>query len=330
MNMGFNNITYLLPLAFNLLAKTELERINPVLGFALLTHTTYSDDILMVEGTLPVVHCNEFLGLHFNLGTALQYKVHKMEGTIRSNQFSLFSIPPTACEYKVTKGRYRSFSIHFPIAYLQLLEMHFPLQLVNLLKDSGLKIPAAASMTPTNCTPEIIRIIRNILYCTGFKDVSRDAYLNSIVFDLLLNCLEFLKKSLHELPFVKKAARLPEGDVRKIVEAHAYLKEHLQDHFSPDLLAGRVDLDLYKLRKGFKAHYKTTMMDFLIEERMTKARNLLSNSKIPIKEIAFSVGYERPSLFTSFFTKKYGYPPSTLRSKPPEDSGGEKIEVLVK
>jgi AraC family transcriptional regulator, transcriptional activator of the genes for pyochelin and ferripyochelin receptors len=321
MNMGFNNITYLLPLAFNLLAKTELERINPALGFALLSHTTYADDVLMVEGTLPVVHCNEFLGLHFNLGTALHYKVHKMEGTIKANQFSLFSIPPTECEYKVSKGRYRSFSIHFPIAYLQLLEMHFPLQLVNLLKDSGLKIPAAASMTPTNCTPEIIRIIRNILYCTGFKDVSRDAYLNSIVFDLLLNCLEFLNKCLHEPPFVKKAARFPEGDVLKIVEAHEYLKEHLQDSFSPNLLAERVDLDLYKLRKGFKTHYKTTMMDYLMEERMAKARDLLSNSKIPIKEIAFSVGYERPSLFTSFFTKKYGYPPSTLRIRTVEDSG---------
>jgi AraC-like DNA-binding protein len=324
MNMGFNNITYLLPLAFNLLAKTELERTNPVLGFALLSHTTYSDDVVPAEGTLSAVHCNEFLGLHFNLGTPVHYKIHTVEGTIRANQFSLFSIPSSDCEYKVNKGQYRSFSIHFPSAYLQLLEMHFPLQLTNLLKDAALKVPAAARITPTNCTPEIIRIIRNILYCTGFKDVSRDAYLNSIVFDLLLNCLEFLNKNLHEQPFVKKAPRLPEGDVQKIVEAYNYLREHLQDPFSPDLLAERLDLDLYKLRKGFKTHYKTTMMDFLIEERMTKARDLLSNSKIPIKEIAFSVGYERPSLFTSFFTKKYGYPPSTLRIRSEGDSGERK------
>jgi two-component system response regulator YesN len=58
--------------------------------------------------------------------------------------------------------------------------------------------------------------------------------------------------------------------------------------------------------QGFKA--------FLLAARMTKARNMLRDRTLRIKEVAAAVGYANVSNFIRDFTKHYGESPSRSRS----------------
>ena len=63
------------------------------------------------------------------------------------------------------------------------------------------------------------------------------------------------------------------------------------------------------LRKLFAKKLGTTPFSFVTKTRMTRARNLLKE-KIPVKEIALSVGYTDIYQFSRAYKKHFGYPPS--------------------
>ena len=63
------------------------------------------------------------------------------------------------------------------------------------------------------------------------------------------------------------------------------------------------------LRKLFNQKLNTTPFRFLTEIRMTRARSL-ARERIPIKEIATSVGFSDIYQFSRAYKRYYGYPPS--------------------
>jgi AraC-like DNA-binding protein len=69
-----------------------------------------------------------------------------------------------------------------------------------------------------------------------------------------------------------------------------------------------------KIRKEFKIHYQKTIMDYISELRMLKAKKLIINKDLMIKEIAIDCGYEYVQNFTRAFKKKFGVSPEKLRT----------------
>lgn len=54
-------------------------------------------------------------------------------------------------------------------------------------------------------------------------------------------------------------------------------------------------------------------INYLIDVRFSKAKNLLINSNLSIAEIAYTVGYNNPAHFTKLFMKRIGYSPNDYR-----------------
>ena len=67
------------------------------------------------------------------------------------------------------------------------------------------------------------------------------------------------------------------------------------------------------LSKLVKNNTGKTFKDLLQEKRMSEAEKLISNTKIPITEIIFSVGYENTNFFYKMFTEKFGCTPKEYR-----------------
>ncbi|MGV8095246.1 MAG: helix-turn-helix domain-containing protein [Mangrovibacterium sp.] len=67
-------------------------------------------------------------------------------------------------------------------------------------------------------------------------------------------------------------------------------------------------------RKLFKKYMESTPHDYCNNLRISKAVELLSNRRIPIKEIAYSVGYSTPQYFCRAFKKAYGLTPQKYRN----------------
>jgi AraC-like DNA-binding protein len=299
--MDYNTLIYYLPLAFDGLGKGNVAEQAKHYGSAMLAHSHRSFEIAT---TVRNVHIQKFLGLHFNLGTRMTYKTSDLSGSIRTNYYNLISSPEADYDYSVEKGSYQSFSIHFTLAYLEPLQEYFPVLEAFLKKAQDKKITVAIGRHLL-CTTEMNHHIHNILHnqCEG---AVRNAYLNIKVFDVLLCCLEAITQNLAHGPAAKTV-------LLKIQDVHGYLLLHLQDRFSASFLADKVGLDKNSLRKGFKDLYKMTMLDFLLDARMTKAKELLRETGMPVNKIAALIGYKKCSNFSDLYKKKFGVTPSEVR-----------------
>jgi len=69
-----------------------------------------------------------------------------------------------------------------------------------------------------------------------------------------------------------------------------------------------------KIRKEFKHQYAMTVTDYISELRMLKAKKMIIDKNIMIKEIAIECGYEYVQNFTRAFRKKFGVSPEKLRN----------------
>ncbi|MGG5209534.1 helix-turn-helix domain-containing protein [Chryseobacterium sp. MIQD13] len=69
-----------------------------------------------------------------------------------------------------------------------------------------------------------------------------------------------------------------------------------------------------KIRKEFKYQYNMTVTDYISELRMLKAKKMIIDKDIMIKEIAIECGYEYVQNFTRAFRKKFGVSPEKMRN----------------
>jgi AraC-like DNA-binding protein len=105
-------------------------------------------------------------------------------------------------------------------------------------------------------------------------------------------------------------ASVPEARVRKILwmaESGATLTVHdlaLEFHLSPAYL-----------QRLFKHQTGVSMGEWLNEQRLQRAADLLMNSYMSVKEIAHNVGYEHASSFIRAFERRYVLAPTRYRKQ---------------
>ncbi len=88
-------------------------------------------------------------------------------------------------------------------------------------------------------------------------------------------------------------------------------------------IAENLKVSVVYLSKLIKSHIGKTFKDLLQEKRMNEAEKLITNTKIPVTEIIFSVGYENTNFFYRMFSLKYGCTPKEYRKIKMSD--GKKI-----
>jgi len=101
-------------------------------------------------------------------------------------------------------------------------------------------------------------------------------------------------------------------DIDKLQQAKKLIAADLQNPPSLIELARAVGLNDFKLKKGFKELFGTTVFGYLFEIRMEKAKELLISAGQSISEVAHVVGYKNAHHFTAAFKKHFGYLPSKI------------------
>ncbi|MBI1780616.1 MAG: helix-turn-helix transcriptional regulator [Sphingobacteriales bacterium] len=97
-------------------------------------------------------------------------------------------------------------------------------------------------------------------------------------------------------------------------EARAILEKYI-DKKPPSIksLSRQVALNEFKLKSGFKKYFHAGIFEWLMEQKMQHARQLILNSNKPIKEIGSLVGYPRTTNFITAFRRQFGVTPGALR-----------------
>lgn len=80
-----------------------------------------------------------------------------------------------------------------------------------------------------------------------------------------------------------------------------YIKRYYTSIMTIQDVADYVNLDRSQLFKIFKAHFQISPKAYLIHMRMDRAKSLLLTTSLPVKSIAFSVGYQDPYVFSKVF-----------------------------
>lgn len=82
-----------------------------------------------------------------------------------------------------------------------------------------------------------------------------------------------------------------------------------------ELLARELGVSYSWFRSTFAAHTGLSPHQYLLELRILRARNLLAETELSIKEIALQTGFEDEHYFSRLFRKKLNLPPSQWRNR---------------
>lgn len=155
--------------------------------------------------------------------------------------------------------------------------------------------------TPPHMTVEMHMILREI---TGYsrKGVMQKLFIEAKIIKLLILIFE----QFNEKNIIKETPQTPTM-IKKFVD------ENYHKNIKVEEIGKIIGINQNKIRKEFKAQYHITVSDYISELRMLKAKKLIIDKNIMIKEIAIECGYEYVQNFTRAFKKKFGVSPEKLR-----------------
>lgn len=104
--------------------------------------------------------------------------------------------------------------------------------------------------------------------------------------------------------------RFTRADFASVKQVYQIISDNLRWHFTIVELSQKAGINERKLKQLFKREYGVGVHEFLRRSRMEKARTLLQENELSIKEVAYRVGFKSLSGFSTAFRKMYGIPPT--------------------
>ncbi|MEM7797395.1 MAG: AraC family transcriptional regulator [Cyanobacteria bacterium P01_C01_bin.118] len=160
-------------------------------------------------------------------------------------------------------------------------------------------------------TPGMLLVVQQILACPYQGKVKR-LYLESKVIELLALKLEQMQQPERS---DSQKITLKSDDIHRLHQARQILLTDIEQPPSLMDLAKQVGINDFKLKRGFRQLFGTTVFGCLYECRMERARHLLETRQLKVAQIAQAVGYANPSQFSAAFKRKFGFSPRDYRSQ---------------
>jgi AraC-like DNA-binding protein len=107
--------------------------------------------------------------------------------------------------------------------------------------------------------------------------------------------------------------KIRKTDLDKFELVKQLIQEDIKVHYTISQLSAASTLNEFKLKMGFRQLYKTSIYEFLQNERMKRGLHLLSTSEDSIQEIAKNCGYDYATNFIAVFRKKFKVKPTDYR-----------------
>jgi AraC-like DNA-binding protein len=257
--------------------------------------------IVGAEGAKPTVNVNFLLE-----GTMHSHHyAYGKDFHIHQNQHNLLFSPHPEGDHCFPEGVSRAFHISFELDYFTRLVDFNEEQVTSLLEKitRGDSFLASREMMPTQ--PKMLGIIQEIRNC-GLKGGFKKMYLEAKVLELLSLQLEQSSRPVTE----SNALRKP--DLDRLRQVRDYLDVHFLNPASLPEIARMFGLNDFKLKKGFREQYNTTVFGYAHERRMGLAQKLLNEGILNVSQVADVVGYENPNHFSAAFKKRFGYSPGVV------------------
>lgn len=192
----------------------------------------------------------------------------------------------------------QKFSIWFSEAFVQNLISIFPVVEEYISQDdTGIQFPN----TPGWSDPETLHFIQSILKCPYEGEWRRD-YFDSRVKDLLFKFFVKISDQQTEVFHVSRE------DIQHVISVAGKIRSDIKKHFRIPDLAKMACMNEYKFKKLFKQIYGLGPYDYLRQERLKRAIELLDEGRM-VKYAAIETGWRSADLVVAY-REKYGTTPS--------------------
>lgn len=101
--------------------------------------------------------------------------------------------------------------------------------------------------------------------------------------------------------------------LKQIDKAKVLMHEHIESNLSGEQIAEDIGMSYSSFRRFFKQYTGFTPTQYILELKINKSKELLTNTELSCQEIAFELGFNTPSHFNMVFQKKTGMTPHQYR-----------------
>lgn len=167
-----------------------------------------------------------------------------------------------------------------------------------------------AVFSPQNLPIDVAtqQAIDAILNCR-FSDALKRVFFLSKAMELLV-----LQADAEALSFSPKTSHLKtDYDRERVLFARDYMLQQIDAPPSIPELARIAGINEFKLKKGYKEMFGSTIFGHLAHERLELSKTQLLEGAKSISEIALELGYSSVQHFSNAFKKKFGISPGSYR-----------------
>ncbi|MBQ7919084.1 MAG: helix-turn-helix domain-containing protein [Lachnospiraceae bacterium] len=139
--------------------------------------------------------------------------------------------------------------------------------------------------------------------------------------DIHLKDMKIYEKLTGLLTFLMEDSWRPTNTVpnqkrkRSLQDVKEYLDANYQRKITLDELSKGFYIDKYYLTKLFKEQYGVSVVNYLMQMRITNAKRLLRFTDLPVEKIGIECGFDDPNYFARAFGKVEGCSPTEYRKR---------------
>lgn len=258
-----------------------------------------------VEGAVS----KEYMQIIFCLNDGISWGIRdeRRSVTIQKNESCIYAghgATESICYKK--DGSFSFKSIKIPIRYFsRLLSDYFDGQEVAAYEKK-----LFSEISKVSVTPMMEQILAETSRFTQYRGGLGYLYLDGKLLELLS---VYLGEVLELDILMGKNISMSRTERTAIMEAKRLIDSQLAFAPSCEELSRMVHLSVTKLTRGFSAFYDMPIHQYVIEQRLTQAAQLLLEGDRNVSEVAAFVGYGKPSNFAAAFKKRYGVVPKDYR-----------------
>ncbi len=234
---------------------------------------------------------------------------NKTQCIFDNNTYNIINAPATVGEIWFPSGAVRIVEINI-MPYIFERYIHgekYHNSLTLFLEKVKSKTNTLLSKQNLFITLQMHQLVTQIINCNK-KGLLKKMYIEAKVIELIL-----LQLGQMTTPNNHKTYILDKTDFEKIHFAKEILLKNIENPYSLPDLAKKIGTNEYKLKRGFKEVFGTTVFGMLSDIKMEKAIELLETTNKTITEISEDIGYKNPTHFTSAFKKKFGTTPKQYK-----------------
>lgn len=247
-------------------------------------------------------HCHDFIEFSYVLSGTVNYRINDKFYKITEKTLLPFN-PGVYHRETLIKGE-QTTELHIGFRNIKIDGLP-----INYILKDNLEVPLKFTQFKDDFHKCCLEIIEEQEAC----EIGKELVLKSLIMKLIALFLKetnYVKNkkitNRYNFPFYNKA-----NMVKIILE---YFDNNYMSNVSLDDIAKNMYVSPVYISKIFKEKTGESPINYLINLRLEKAKDLLLTTESPIKVIAQSVGYNDAYYFSKLFKKYYGYSPSKFKA----------------